>query len=133
MAWHHTLSPQQRAALDAWLETVLHDLVKYLELMPRNLDWDALEEDDLDLLYEAIFETRVDRHGTRSARQVWQGCLDALPESLAALPTRDPVETHLDLLEAHRTTLERGDLEALDVQALRGALFGIGELLRGLR
>ena len=133
MGWRDGLGVDERAAFDTWLANVLHDLVKYLELMPRNLDWDDLEEDDADLLYEAIFETRVDRHGSRSARTLWVQALEGLPAGLGELPVRDAVSAHISVLEGCRAKLEAGDLAGIDIGALREALFGVGTLLRGLK
>ena len=127
------LDTAQRAAFDQWLANVLHDLVKYLELMPRNLDWDALEEDDADLLYEAIFETRVDRNGARSAKTLWAQAREKLPPSLSDLPSWVDVDDHIDELEGSRAVLESGNLEALDITALKNSIFGVGEVLRALR
>lgn len=132
--WREGLAPTQREALKVWLERVLHDLVKYLELMPRNLDWEQLEEDDLEVLYEAIFETRVDRSGARSASQVWSGALAELDPALAAsLPVRAGVEADLAVLERQRQALEDGDLASFEAEATREAIFGVGRRLRGLR
>ncbi len=126
-------SEWEKQAANRWLEDVLHDLVKYLELMPRNMDWEDIDEDDLELLQEAIFETRVDRSGSRSARDIWAQALKALPSGLREPPVRKEVDAHLKVLEGFREALEDGDLDGIDVERLRAALFGIGDALRGLK
>ncbi len=134
MSWFDAWTEPQRQELAQWLDHTLHDLVKYLELMPRNLDWEALEEDDLELLYEAIFETRVDRSGSRSALDIWQAALEALPEPMRQdLPVRDQIDAHMATLKASEPVLTDGQIEDLDVEALKEALFGIGKALRSLR
>ena len=144
MSWREELSPEARTAFDVWLDKVLHDLVKYLELMPRNIDWASLDEDDLATLFESIFETRADRRGTRSAQTLWHEALGALPGGLT-LPVTNEVEAHIATLEAAREPLEAaadgvGDdaqlaalIETVDPPKLREAIFGIGTALRGLR
>lgn len=135
MSWLEDLSETQRNTFEPWLEHVLHDLVKYLELMPRNLDWDDLEEDDADVLFEAIFETRVTRSETRSARQIWQEALDKLSdEEKTILPITQSVTETLDALENIAAPLLNNEaLDALDIPSLQKHLFSVGEQVRALR
>ncbi len=134
MSWIASLPEPQRQTAQRWLAHVLHDLVKYLELMPRSLDWNNLEEDDFDVLYEAICETRVDRHGVRSARMIWEQALADLPEDLRReIPGRQQLDDLISVLDTNGQRLAAGDTEGLNVERLREVLFGIGDMLRDLR
>ncbi|MBH22938.1 MAG: hypothetical protein CMH57_00495, partial [Myxococcales bacterium] len=110
------------------------DLVKYLEMMPRSLDWSGdLDDDDLDCVWESIAETRTGRGGARSAQQIWEEAKGDLPEGW-----RGPLEEAFSVVDAHIATLEeqRAAIEAgaaIDQGRLNEALFGVGRRLRALR
>jgi hypothetical protein len=133
MAWRAGLSAAERAALEVWVARAMHDLVKYLEMMPRSLDWEALEEDDAEVLYDAVFRTRVERGKARGAREVWEGVWSSLEPGLRAkVPVKGEVDALLDELEGLVAPLERGGLEGVDAARLRAALFAVGDCVRGL-
>lgn len=130
------LNEAQQQQLDDWLSRVLHDLVKYLEMMPRSLDWDDLEEDDADVLYEAIFETRVARQETLGAQELWASARGQLPEELAQAlaPCWEGLDQEVQRLVTLAQPLRTGQgLDGVDVPRLRQALFSIGDRLRALR
>jgi plasmid stabilization system protein ParE len=130
------LSDAQARLLEPWLAAVLHDLVKYLELVPRSLDWGALAEEDAEPLYEAIFETRVDRQGAQSARDLWEAARARLDPALQAPlgPLCAEISAEVARLMDLAAPLVKGvALEHIDTGALRDAIFGIGDRLRALR
>lgn len=136
--WRSGLSQEAREALDEWLERVLHDLVKYLEMMPRSLDWGALEDEDWDIVWESIVETRSGPRGVRSAGALWEEAAGALPEAVRAagpVPGWEEVGVRVARLMAFAEGLEaEGPPEAAaEVEAVRADVFGIGEALRALR
>ena len=90
------MTDPDRKRLDDWLDRVLHDLVKYLEMMPRSLDWSGdLDDDDLDCVWESIAETRTGRGGARSAQQIWEEAKGDLPEGW-----RGPLEEAFSVVDA---------------------------------
>jgi hypothetical protein len=112
-----------------WLEKVLHDLVKYLEMMPRSLDWNNLAGDDVDVLYESIFETRVDARGTRSAAEIWRRWRDLAPGGGGLEGVLEDVDGHIEVLERLAQPLRAGE-DVADWVALRAAIFAVGDRLR---
>ncbi len=115
-----------------WLEKVLHDLVKYLEMMPRSLNWDDLEEDDADVLFESIFETRVDGRGVRSAADLWAAARSSAPEQVAGSGVLQDVDQRMDTLMTLAAPLRTGG-DVSDPAALRAAIFAVGDRLRAAR
>ena len=115
-----------------WLEKVLHDLVKYLEMMPRSLNWDELEEHDADVLFASIFETRVDGRGVRSASDIWKVARDSAPEQVGASGVLQDVDQRMDTLLTLAEPLRSGG-DVSDPAALREAIFAVGDRLRALR
>lgn len=134
MSLREALTEEEQARVAAWLDRVLHDLVKYMEMMLRSLDWSALEDEDLDIIYEAIFETRSERGGVLTAREVFERTLDELPTRLRArLPLIDDIRQRLAALEVEGAALSERGVAGLDSEALRGRLFGVGDALRASR
>lgn len=124
-------SPQDKPMVSRWHQRVMHDLVKYLEMMPRSIDWDALEDEDGEVLCEAIFETRRDRSGTRSAMQVFEATLEELSPDLAQrLSVVRSCRSRLVELEAAADGLREGDLGDVDAERIRRCLFAVGDGLR---
>jgi hypothetical protein len=113
-----------------WTENVLHDLVKYLEMMPRSLDWKNLVADDVDVLYESIFETRVDARGVRSAEDVWRQWRDRAPVDVAASGVLEDVDVCMNDLGRLAAPLAGGAASVEDPDGLRSAIFAVGERLR---
>lgn len=116
-----------------WLEKVLHDLVKYLEMMPRSLNWEDLEEDDADVLFESIFETRVDARGVRSAEDIWKSCRATAPEEVSAGSVLQDVDARMNELIELAAPLKAGATEIPNPAALRAAIFAVGDRLRAMR
>jgi hypothetical protein len=120
--------------LTEWVARVLHDLVKYLEMMPRSLDWDALEDDDADVLYEAVFETRSGREGSQTALTIWRVSLDSMPSagsSVSAMVER--VSASLEELERLVSELDGSSLADADTGRIRRLIFSVGDELRAFR
>ena len=115
-----------------WLEKVLHDLVKYLEMMPRSLDWKNLGDDDVDVLYESIFETRVDGRGVRSAADLWRHWRDHAPRDVADAGVLEEVDARMEDLGRLAAPLASGATSLDDPVALRAAIFAVGDHLRTL-
>ncbi|MEO1272216.1 MAG: hypothetical protein AAFX99_29315 [Myxococcota bacterium] len=124
--------PRTHLDLDDWLDRILHDLVKYLEMMPRSLDWTAaLDDDDLDCVWESIVETRTGRDGTLSAQQIWEQAVVRLPPELRQRAEIVQVDGYIATLVAQSTLIEEGGV--VDQEQLFEALFGVGRCLRALR
>ena len=128
------LTDAELEAVRRWLARVMHDLVKYLEMMPRSLDWDAFEEDDLEIIAEAVFETRATRKGAQSALEVFEDTLEELPQGLAErLAIVVETRSALVALESLAGEIEDKALEEVDLTLLSGTLFGVGTRLRAAR
>jgi len=125
------LTDPQRPMLQRWHGRVMHDLVKYLEMMPRSIDWDALQDDDLESLHESIYETRRDRQGVTSARQLFEATLGDLDAGLhASLPIVAETRARLLALEEATPALLDAPADDLDTELIRARLFAIGDGLR---
>ena len=131
MSWREVLTEQEQHVVDGWLGRVLHDLVKYLEMMPRSLDWDDLSADDLECLWESIFETRSFRGKVQTAAEIWEGALNTLPEQLKKkIPGLSEVSESVKGLMDLGSKLEEGDV---DQKLLHSFIFDVGTRLRALR
>lgn len=131
MALREEFSADELPRVKAWLERAMHDLVKYLEMMPRSLDWDNLEDEDRDILYEAILETRSERGGVLRASQVFNRTLTDLPEEVLDRWTLImDVKKRLMVLEDLAEQLPDTPLEQLQTRDLKERIFAVGDLLR---
>jgi urease accessory protein UreF len=113
-----------------WLAQVLHDLVKYLEMMPRSLDWDALADDDADIVYEAVFETRSGRQDSESALQIWRRLLESMPAGCLVAEKQTRISQTLEELETRVSALNGGSLDGIDTARIRQLIFSVGDELR---
>jgi len=128
MTWRMGLTAEEGQEVRAWLERVLHDLVKYLEMMPRSLEWSALSEDDIECLWESIFETRSFRGEVQSAAEIWQIALTELPAELRGqLPWLKEVTGHVKALMEVGERLDEGEFQS---ETLRAKIFAVGDHLR---
>lgn len=118
------------SAKGEWLRRVLHDLVKYLEMMPRSMDWDHLEEEDAELIHEAVFATRRSRQGVESAREIWHDRLESMPPGTLPDAQVTRLSAALDALEVKVRPLDCGSLSGADTEAIRQLIFAIGDDLR---
>jgi len=115
-----------------WLEKVRHDLVKYLEMMPRSLDWKNLDEEDVEVLYESVFETRADARGVRCAQEIWKDWRDCAPGDLVDSGLVAEVDACMATLGTIAAPLASGVSTVDDPEALRAAIFAVGDLLRSV-
>ena len=115
-----------------WLDKVLHDLVKYLEMMPRSLNWDDLDDDDADVIFESIFETRVDARGVRGAAEIWEQSRATAPEHLVGSGVLEDIDDLMGALTTLAGPLRNGG-GVEDPEAMRAAIFAVGDRLRAMR
>lgn len=131
MALREEFSAEELPRVKSWLDRVQHDLVKYMEMMPRSLDWESLEEEDRDILYEAILETRSERGGVLKASQVFNRTLSELPDDVVdRWNLIMEVKKRLMMLEDHAERLPELPLETIQSSDLRDRIFAVGDLIR---